>query len=319
MASRLAWKPSWNLPSCIDRALAPVAPAKSYLAALGAVYLGVKAGQAAYCLGRGLVSYFLANPLHLGVDLRKVGEWAVITGASDGMGKEYAMQLAAKGLNIVLIARNLDKTERVAQEIRSVYNVLAKVIIVDLAQIKPDDVKNIQDQLRTLKIALLINNAGVYPAAERFLESPPTDEKTIEAITVNITALVLVTRAVLPLLLAQGKGYILNMSSGLGEKPAPGEALYSAGKTFVDYFSEALDYEYKSKGVRIQCIMVGMVSTNMLDKSLHNNPLTADTKDFVRGAISLIGFRQRHHGHWRHALMSHLGAPMKVWNMIPKH
>lgn len=78
MGYGFAWNPSWNLSgiSYIDRALAPVAPAKSYLAALGAIYLGVKAGQAAICLGRGFVSYFLARPLNLAVDLRKVGEWA---------------------------------------------------------------------------------------------------------------------------------------------------------------------------------------------------------------------------------------------------
>lgn len=74
MASLQAW--NVNLTGCVDRALSPVTRAKPYLAALGAVYLSFKTGQAAYCLGRGLVSYFLTQPLQLAIDLRKIGEWA---------------------------------------------------------------------------------------------------------------------------------------------------------------------------------------------------------------------------------------------------
>lgn len=95
-------------------------------------------------------------------------------------------------------------------------------------------------------------------------------QKAADLVTVNITALVLVgfqvfemcfmykitvfqiTRAVLPLLLAQGKGHIVNISSDLGKKPSVGAALYGASKTFVDYFSKALDCEYKSHGIRVQ-------------------------------------------------------------------
>ncbi|OQV19654.1 putative Very-long-chain 3-oxoacyl-CoA reductase-A [Hypsibius exemplaris] len=302
----------------LDKALAPLGSSvKTYAAAIGAVYVAVKTTQAVACLGRGLVSYVLANPLHLAGDLRKVGDWAVVTGASDGIGKEYAHQLAAKGLNVVLFGRNQEKTEQVAQEIRSVYKVLAKVIILDLARITADDVKVIQEQLLSLKIALLINNAGIICDTERFLAAPVTDEKAVDMVNVNITAVVLVTRAVLPIMLAQGKGYIMNMSSGLGEKPVIGMALYAASKTFIDYFSQALDYEYKCKGVRVQSVICGMVATNMLPVKQRSSCFTADPRAFVSSALGLVGVRQRHHGHWKAALMSLLGRPMPAYCLLP--
>ncbi|XP_055343019.1 uncharacterized protein LOC129591408 [Paramacrobiotus metropolitanus] len=320
MASRFHFGYSGNLPLVpqIDRVLAPVVQFKSYLAAAGALYLGYKSAQALYCLGRGVFSYALANPLHLGPDLRKVGEWAVVTGSSDGMGKEWAFQLAAKGLNVILVARNQEKTEKVAQEIRSIHKVLARTIIIDLAQISVDDVKNLQDQLRTLRIAVLVNNAGLYFPEEKFLANPVTDEKAVEMITVNITALVLITRAVLPLLIAQGSGYIVNISSLLGEKPVKGSALYAAGKTFVDYFSQSLDWEYRDKGVHVQSAMVGMVRTALLPLDHHKSPFTADAAAAIRNAIGLIGVRQRHHTHWKHALMSHLVSCLPVIDLLKK-
>ncbi|XP_025043679.1 17-beta-hydroxysteroid dehydrogenase type 3 isoform X2 [Pelodiscus sinensis] len=163
---------------------------------------------------------------------RSMGEWAVITGAGDGIGKAYSFELAKRGLNIVMISRTLEKLQKVATEIEQATGRNVKIIQADFT--KDYIYENIKKSLQDLEIGILVNNVGMLhnPLPCRFLNAAETDENLINCNIISITKM---TQIILKQMKTRQKGLILNISSGFGAFPYPLYTMYSASKVVAPY------------------------------------------------------------------------------------
>jgi len=171
---------------------------------------------------------------------------ALVTGASAGLGREYARLFASDGHDVVLVARREDRLAALAAELEAAHGVTATVLPADLADPgSPARIASALDAQGT-SIDFLVNNAGfgtVGPVAE-------TDcQRQLDMIQVNVLALVHLTRLLLPGMLERGRGRILNIGSTAGFQPGPGMATYFATKAFVNHWTEALAHELRGTGV----------------------------------------------------------------------
>lgn len=184
---------------------------------------------------------------------------ALITGASAGIGREFARQLAPRASALTLVARRLDRLEQIRDELTAQNPGLnVKVHAADLS--KQDDVSGLGDWLERERISIdfLINNAGLGDRGA-FATSEPT--RVSDMLSVNIVALTLLTRRLLPQMIAAKRGAILNVSSCASFMPMPGFAVYAATKAYVTSFSEALRTELRGTGVTVTALCPGPVHT----------------------------------------------------------
>ena len=212
---------------------------------------------------------------------------ALITGASSGIGLELAWLFAQDGFGLVLTARNQGKLNSLAQELRASYNVPVTVITADLD--KPGAASEIVRQLRQsgITIDILVNNAGTQVYAP-FTEAD--EQKLINLIQVNITALTQLTRLLLPGMVQCRRGKILNLGSTGSFVPGPLNAVYCASKAYVLSFSEAIAAELDGSGVTVTTLCPGATKTEfvtrhgMQDVRLFQNAMAADE-------VAIIGYR----------------------------
>jgi uncharacterized protein len=190
------------------------------------------------------------------------GKTALITGASGGIGEAFARQLAGKGMNLILVARSQDKLAALAADLIKAHRVRADVIVADLTQ--PGAAQGVYDHARALdlRVDLLINNAGF--ATHGYFERL-TLARQHEEIALNVSALVELTHAVLPDMLARQEGGIINVASTAAFQPIPYMAIYGASKAFVLSFSEALWAENRGRGVTITALCPGATETGFFD------------------------------------------------------
>src|SRR5713226_7626132 len=183
---------------------------------------------------------------------------ALITGASAELGAEYAKLFAADKHDLVLVARRRDRLEALARELQSAHGVKARVVTADLAA--RDGASRVVDEVGRLglEIEFLVNNAG-FGTSGAFVELDVGRE--LEMIQVNVTALVTLTRAFLPGMVARRRGRILNVGSTAGFPPGPFMAVYYASKAFVNSFTEALWYELRGTGVSATVSCPGATAT----------------------------------------------------------
>ncbi|MEV4092151.1 SDR family NAD(P)-dependent oxidoreductase [Streptosporangium saharense] len=187
---------------------------------------------------------------------------ALVTGASSGIGVEFARQLAARGHDLVLVARSVDKLESLAEELRGAYGVRAEVVAQDLAA--PDAASRVADEVaaRGMTVDLLVNNAG-FGTAGRFEEIPA--EREHDELMVNVVSLVGLTHAFVPGMVARGGGAVVNVGSTAGFHVTPYFATYGASKTFVLNFSLALWSEFRGRGIKVLAVTPGPVETAFFD------------------------------------------------------
>jgi short-subunit dehydrogenase len=183
---------------------------------------------------------------------------ALVTGASAGLGLEYAKLFAADGHDVVLVARRRDRLEALAAELREKHRVQAHVIDVDLAEAGAPERVVAEVQRLGLAVEYLVNNAG-FGTSGAFADLDAGRE--IAMVQVNVTALVALTRAFLPGMVERGRGRILNIGSTAGFQPGPFMATYYASKAFVNSFTEALWYELKGTGVTATVSCPGATAT----------------------------------------------------------
>ena len=276
---------------------------RNFVAVVGALYLLKISVGLARTLGSGFCAYFLGPRLGLcGVDLKSFGSWAVVTGASEGIGRGYALELARRGLNVVLMSRSQEKLDKVAKEIQDTYHRKTLTIPVDFTEgeaIYP----RLRNQLKGLEIGVLVNNVGLsHKFAQYFLEA--NEQRLRDIVELNCQAMVQMTHLLLPAMVARGRGAIINISSGFAVNPQPFVSIYSASKIFANYFSEALGREYQSKGILVQTVMPNFVSTAMT--KIRRNLFVPSGTVYARAAVATIGVQSTTFGHLPHAFQGFL-------------
>lgn len=192
----------------------------------------------------------------------KYGPWAIVTGASSGLGEEFARQLVRKGMNLVLIARRIELLESIAAELDSQYSIQVKCVQADLSQ--PDFMDIINPVIESLEIGLLINNAGIGFAGN-FLDHTLEDE--LQLLHLNCRAPLIITHAVAPQMVQRGRGGIIFVSSLIAFIAAPLWLGYSASKVYDLFVANALWGELRKKGVDVQALCPGVTETGFGKKA----------------------------------------------------
>lgn len=216
------------------------------------------------------------------------GKTALVTGASSGIGLAFAKALAARGAHLILTARSADKLREIAAELQGP-GVKVQVFPNDLSQ--PGAAQQLFEQVTQAgsTVDLLINNAGFARWGE-FLEFPRA--QYVEMLQLNITALVELCHLFIPGMLGRGEGGIINVGSTASFIPVPYAAVYSASKAYVLYFTEALQGEYGTRGVRCMTLCPGGTDTNfaaVANAAVKLRPARRDTPEFVAEA-GLVAF-----------------------------
>ncbi len=186
------------------------------------------------------------------------GSTALVTGASKGIGAAFAEQLAARGMNLVLVARSLDALEHLAKRLSDEYGVQCIALPADLAD--PGAPNWIANELerRGIQVDLLINNAGLGLSGS-FLSHEPKQKRA--EIQVNVQALVALTHLFGRGMKERRRGGIINIASNASFQPLPAMATYAATKAFVLHFSEALSFELADSGVQVMAACPGPTAT----------------------------------------------------------
>lgn len=273
-----------------------------------------------------IYKYFLRP----GKSLKKYGEWAVVTGSTDGIGEAIAIELAKQGLNIISVSRNSEKFEwkyekdpatGKGKEIKGASlgfglqltekkikekapNVTVLNVEVDFKNFDAAARTKVAEACKDKKIGILINNVGEsYDYCNFFHEI--SDKKAQALLTMNIDSVSFMTKIVLGNMVSKdggkGKGAIVNIGSGSSLTISPLLAQYVGAKGYVEKFSRAMHYEYKSKGIDVQCQAPLMVATK-LSKVKKASLFTPSPSTMAKACVRAIGYEDVISPYWGHAL-----------------
>lgn len=235
-------------------------------------------------------------------NLRWYGQWAVVTGATDGIGKEYAAQLARQGLSLVLISRTESKLQQAAAELQGKHGVQVKYVAADLCKAGPETFAKIGAALEGLEVGILVNNAGLSYDHPEYLDEVE-DEFVSDLVTINALVPAMLSKLVLKGMRARRRGVIINVGSGVSTviPASPLLSVYGGSKAFVDAFSRSLDAEYAPLGVRVQNQSPMFVATKM--SKIRRARLDAPTPAaWAAAALKQIGRETSFTPYWFHGL-----------------
>ncbi|WP_299024286.1 SDR family oxidoreductase [uncultured Sulfitobacter sp.] len=198
---------------------------------------------------------------------------ALITGASSGIGAEFARYHAQKGGDVVLTARSADRLQSLADELTAEYGIKAHVFPADLGAQDGADILIAQVTKAGVQVDILINNAG-FGGQGRHIDRDLAEE--LGMVDLNVKALVALSHHFGREMAKRAQGRILNVGSSAGFMPGPMQATYFATKAFVKSFSQALDHELRPQGVTVTLLAPGYVNTAFADRAdLHGTKLVA--------------------------------------------
>ncbi|XP_065649390.1 very-long-chain 3-oxoacyl-CoA reductase [Hydra vulgaris] len=224
-------------------------------------------------------------------DLKKYGKWAVVTGATDGIGKHYALQLAEAGLNVVLISRTESKLNALAQEIRSLYGVLTKVIVYDFRN--PNGYNAIKEELSSMDIGILINNVGISYENSLFLPYHECDlSKNIDVLYTNVFSDVHMTHMVLKGMNERSRGIVVHISSASVYIESPASSFYIPTKSFMTKFVKNL--QLNASCFEQQLVLPFFVATNLSQKD--PSFFVPTSENYVKQSLRTIGLAKVTHG-----------------------
>ncbi|XP_060561793.1 inactive hydroxysteroid dehydrogenase-like protein 1 isoform X2 [Ruditapes philippinarum] len=286
---------------------------KDAFAILGAIYAARKTFQLSATLFES-VNVHLISRLSANCDLaEKFGSWAVVTGGSEGIGFAYAKELARRKLNIILISRSETKLKKAAAEIEEEFNVQTSCVAVDFS-VGRDTYNLIWDSIKDKEIGVLVNNVGVmYDHPQYFLDVP--EDRLWQIVNINVAAATMMTHMILPQMVKRGRGAVVVVSSGACSQITPQMTVYAGTKSFLDYFAQALRYEYKNNGIVIQSLRPFYVNTKMTrySKTLTSNGfLVPSAEVYAKHAVATLGYSGRTTGYWPHTIQ------MWMSNLIPE-
>jgi short-subunit dehydrogenase len=188
--------------------------------------------------------------------------WAIVTGASGGMGAVFAKALAERGYSVLAVARQVEPLAKMSDELKRQGQVI-ETLSVDLAS--AEGIRTVVDRARALgDVELLVNNAGLSTSGH-FLDQ--SADKEIQSIRVNVEALYALTREFLPAMVERKRGGVLNIASIVAFQAIPYWTTYAATKAFVLAFGEGLAYELRNTGVRVVTVCPGFTKTNLYASS----------------------------------------------------
>jgi 17beta-estradiol 17-dehydrogenase / very-long-chain 3-oxoacyl-CoA reductase len=280
-------------------------PLAAFLITLGFLL----AARITYVLSRFLLSTFVLPGTPLS-SFGPKGSWAVITGASDGIGKEFALQLSRKGFNLLLISRTQSKLDALSTLITSSTNpVSVGTLAIDFSSPSETDYVHLTNALASKPIAILINNVGQsHSIPVPFTETTLPELQNI--IRINCEATLRVTQTVLPRMLPQKRGLVLTMGSFAGLTPTAYLATYSGSKAFLQAWNNALASELGPAGITVQLVQ-GYLITSAMSKVRRTSWLIPSEKQFVRSVLGKIGnqggsvgFTHSGSPYWSHAVMA---------------
>ena len=218
------------------------------------------------------------------------GPWALVTGSSAGIGREFAHQLAARGLNLALLARREDLLQELAQELESRHGIATRCIPLDLSS--PDYLARITGACADLDIGLLVNNAGAPSFHGRFLSR--SHEEIEETLHFSIHVQVHLIRHFAEPMAARGRGGIIQLSSISGHMSMPFMAEYTGSKAYQLALGEALHYEMKDYGIDVLVLSPGATKSERINFGM-------EPQDVVARALSQLGKRPSCIPGWRNS------------------
>jgi short-subunit dehydrogenase len=217
-----------------------------------------------------------------------INKTALITGASGGIGLEFARIHASKGDNLVLVARSSNKLDEVKRELEAKYKVEVYNIVKDLS-VKGSATEVFNEvKSKNIIVDYLLNNAGF---GDFGLFAGSDWDKQEKMISLNITALAHLTRLFLPGMIKRGEGKILNVASLASFQPGPTMSVYFASKAFVLSFSEAINNEVKDKGISVTALCPGSTESNFHAVAMNDPNLVEDRKMQSAKEVAEIGYR----------------------------
>jgi len=257
-------------------------------------------------LYRGINTFVLPRLVNNQGDLKsRFGQWALVTGCTGGIGREYAVQLARKGMDMILVSRSRDKLDMLAKEIEQETGVKTLIVVADMTN--TDVLPDIVSQVEGLDLGVLVNNVGMSPGeyVMPFLENER--KELADVITVNCTVATYLCHAFLPSMKKKGKGAIINISSIARIAEFPFLAVYCATKHFIHAFTKSIEMESYGSGVIIQEVNPGVVRTEMtkyVDDERQSASTFPKADTFVKSALATLGHSSRTSGWWNHSLSS---------------
>jgi short-subunit dehydrogenase len=236
------------------------------------------------------------------------GKTAVVTGASSGLGACFARMLAARGYDVVIAARRLERLEALAKEIEAAHGVRVTPIAIELSE--PGAAEALFAQTEGMEVEVLVNNAG-FGTQGFFPEIPWA--KMAEQIQLNVVSLTALTHRFVGPMRARRRGYVLNIASIGAYMPVPGYATYGAGKAFVRNFSEALAHELRGTGVRVCCLCPGPTETEFVAVAGQSIPAWQKIAFMSAERCARIGMRALFGG--RRLIVSGVANTLLMWSL----
>jgi len=265
-----------------------------------------KLEQTSLYVAAGLVSYVLLSFVYRhflrpAKRLRRYGTWAVVTGATDGIGRAIAFELAKQKLNVLIISRTDSKLKEVAKEIQQKYgDVKVDTLAVDYAALDDAAKQKIQSKIDDIEVGVLVNNVGLsYTHPEYFHSLSLNDTENL--IALNVTSVSFMSHIVLPQMVSRKRGLIVNMSSAAAIVPSPLLAQYGAVKSYVNKFSHSLSVEYASYGIDVQVQNALYVATKMA--KMRPSLQTPTAGQFARASVRAFGYDRQISPYWVHAIL----------------